>query len=277
MSEEQTSNEPIVRELLLRLQSTGASKAWTQFLESYAPTIMMVASRYAPGPDGADDCFQYVCEKLYENDCHRLLRFNPDRGAKFRTWLIAIVNNLCIDWHRMSHGRQRPPAVIKKLPAMEQLVYRYKFEQNLDLDSCLRLVQISYPRLERQQLTVSVAGIHALLTPRQRWNLGLQRGGNSAVEELTAREGLQPGEIVEPGPGPDLLAQQQQEHDALMHAMSRLTPQQRLLLRLHYQENMPLKDVAHIAGLGDLHQARRRIQTALAELNRLLSASGLKS
>ena len=160
---------------------------------------------------------------------------------------------------------------------MEQLVYRYKFEQNLDHDTYLRLLPASHARFGRQQLSDSVARIHALLTPRQRWNLSLQRGRNRRVEELTGREGHQPGEIVEPGPGPDMLAQQEQERDALLQTMSRLTPQQRLLLRLHYQENMPLKDVARVAGLGDLHQARRRIQAALAELERLLSSSGFRS
>ncbi len=94
---------------------------------------------------------------------------------------------------------------------------------------------------------------------------------------MAEREGHQLSESVEPGSGPELLAQQQQERDALVGAMSRLTPQQRLLLRLHYQENMPLKDVARIAGLTGLHKARYRIQAALAELNRLLSSSGFKS
>ncbi len=166
---------------------------------------------------------------------------------------------------------------IKKLSKMEQLVYRYKFEQNLDLDTCLRLLPVSHPPLGRQQLSDSVARIHALLTPRQRWRLGLQRGRNHPAAGLTEREGQQLSEIVEPGPGPDLLAQQEQERDALSLALSRLTPQQQLLLRLHYQENMPLKDVARIAGLADLHQARRRIQAALAELGRLLSSFGFRS
>lgn len=277
MSEERTNNETAVKELLLRLKSTGDSKAWTQFLESYAPSILMVANRHAHDPDLANDCFQYVCEKLYENDCHRLVQFKPGQGAKFRTWLIAIVNNLCIDWHRSNYGRQRPPAVIRQLSEMEQHIYKYKFEQNLDLDTCLRLLPVSHPRPGRQQLSESVAKIHALLTPRQRWGLGLQRGRIETERELTGNEGHQPNEIVEPGPGPDLLAQQEQERVALLHAMSRLTPQQRLLLRLHYQENVPLKDVARIAGLGDLHQARRLIQAALAELKCQLSSSGFNS
>jgi len=247
--------------------------AWMEFLDIYAPTIMMVAKRYAPDRDQANDCFQCVCEKLCENKCHRLLQFNPDRGAKFRTWLITIVNNLCIDWHRTIHGRPRPPTAIRKLSEMDKLVYKYKFEQNLDLDTCLRLLPVSHPRIRRQQLSDSVARIHKLLTSQQRWGLVFLSGRNRSGAGQTGREDHQPREIVEPGPGPDLLAQQLQERDALLHAMSRLTPQQRLLLRLYFQEKMPFKDVARIVGFADLHQARRQIQDVLAELKNLLSSS----
>ncbi len=160
---------------------------------------------------------------------------------------------------------------------MEQLVYKYKFEQNLDLDTCLRLLPVSHPRIGRKQLSDSVARIHKLLTPRQRWRLGFQRIRNRSRQGLTEHEVHQPDEIVEPGPGPELMAQQEQERDALLCAMSQLTPQQRLLLRLHYQENMPFKDVARIVGLADLHQARRRTRAALVELERLLSSSSPRS
>jgi RNA polymerase sigma factor (sigma-70 family) len=273
MAEERTNNETSVKELLLRLNSAGASEAWTQFLESYAATIMMVAGRYEQDRGRVTECFLYVCEKLWENDCKRLLQFNPDRGATFRTWLIAIVNNLCIDWHRMNYGRLRSPAAIKKLPAQDRLVYRYKFEQNLDLDTCLQLLHASYPQLERQQLSDSITRIHATLTSRQRWNLGLQKNRHLPGKGLADGEGRQEDEIVEPGPGPHRLAQQEQESDALLYAMSQLTPQQRLLLRLHYQENMPLRVVARVVGLTNLHQARRRIQAALEQLAHMLVSS----
>jgi RNA polymerase sigma factor (sigma-70 family) len=273
MSEEQSSNDSSVRELILRMSSNGTARAWAQFLDVYAPTIMTVVSQYAPTADRANDCFQYICEKLCENKCHRLLQFNHDRGAEFRTWLIAIVNNLCIDWHRINYGRQRPPANIKKLPEMEQLVYKYKFEQNLDLETCLRLLPASHPRIKRKQLSDAVARIHKLLTSRQRWGLGFQRDRNRTRKEVPGDEVHQLNAIVDPGPGPERLVQQEQERDALLYVLSKLTPQQRLLLRLHYQENMSFKDVARTVGLTDLHQARRQTQAALEKLERLLSSS----
>lgn len=153
---------------------------------------------------------------------------------------------------------------------MEQFVYKYKFEQNLDLETCLRLLPVSHPPVRRKQLSDSVARIHKLLTPRQRWSLGFQRVRNRPGHGLNDHEVHQPDDIAEPGPGPELLAQQAQEREALSCAMSQLTSRQRLLVRLHFQENLSLKDVARIAGLADLHQVRRRIQYALTELERLL-------
>jgi mannose-6-phosphate isomerase-like protein (cupin superfamily) len=162
----------------------------------------------------------------------------------------------------MNYGRQRPPASIKKLPAKDHIVYRYKFEQNLDLDTCLRLLQVSYPQLGRQKLLDTITRIHAMLTSRQRWRLGVQKNRHRPGKELTGGEGRQDDVIVEPGPGPHLLAQQEQERDALLSAMSQLTPQQRLLLRLHYQENMSLRVVA-----------RRHILYAMAVIDQQAVAS----
>jgi RNA polymerase sigma factor (sigma-70 family) len=271
MSEEFNDNESSARELLGQLLSSKAESTWVRFLAAYSPTIMMVASRYEQDRDLVNDCFLTVCEKLCENNCHRLLQFDPARGAKFRTWLIVIVTNLCIDWHRSNYGRPRAPVAVQNLPESEQLVYRYKFEQNLDLDACFREVQIVFPQFQREQLSESVASIHALLTPRQRWGLSLQRGRVRFGEGSTHGEGLKLSEIPEPGPQPDMKAQKAQERDDLLQAMSRLTPQQRLLLRLRFEEDLPLKVVARIAGLTDLHKARNEIQAALVELESLLA------
>lgn len=270
MAKQQTNKQSSIQELLLRLQTSGVEGAWIQFLEMFASTIVMVARRYEQDRDRVNDCFLHVCEKLCENNFHRLLQFNTGRGASFRTWLIAVVSNLCVDWHRANSGRQRPPAAIKKLSEMEQLVYRYKFERILDVETCLRVLQINYPQLRRKQLSVAIANIHALLTPRQRWSLGFRRGRNRPGKALTEPENQQDNEIVTPGPGPELIAQRDQDRDALLQAMSKLTHHQRLLLHLRFQQDLSLKDVARIAGLGDLHQARRRIESALKQLAELL-------
>jgi RNA polymerase sigma factor (sigma-70 family) len=78
----------------------------------------------------------------------------------------------------------------------------------------------------------------------------------------------------EPGPGPDLLAQDDQDHQRLEAALSRVLPRQRLLLRLRFQQDLTLSDVARLAGLSDTNQAHRQIQAALAALAEFLKDEG---
>lgn len=76
--------------------------------------------------------------------------------------------------------------------------------------------------------------------------------------------------LIETDPGPETVVQLHQSWEELEKAMSKLSNQQRLLLRLRYQEDLPLKEVANLAGLGDLHQAKRRVKGALKTLSELL-------
>ena len=59
-----------------------------------------------------------------------------------------------------------------------------------------------------------------------------------------------------------------QSHDleSLKQALSELSAEQRLALRLRFEEFLSLKDVAHIMHLDNLHQARRIVEKALEQL-----------
>jgi len=52
----------------------------------------------------------------------------------------------------------------------------------------------------------------------------------------------------------------------LRQALARLTPHQRLLIKLRYQQDLSLKEVARLTRLGDPFRARRHIQAALDQL-----------
>ena len=75
-----------------------------------------------------------------------------------------------------------------------------------------------------------------------------------------------------PGPGPEAMVQLEQASAKLKQAMARLEPAQRLLLRLRFQHDLTLDQVARYAGLKNLHVARRRLQTALDSLAEILES-----
>lgn len=260
-----------IGDLLAQLQDSGARKAWSEFLERYSDNIFQVALQYAPDPDRAGDCYLYVCEKLCENNAARLQRFDPSRGAAFRSWLTAIVNNLCIDWHRSLHGRRTLPSGIRSLPELEQQTYRYRVQQSLDLETCLLLLRHQFPDLSRERLSRALSEVQNAIPPKARWR-------QSVLARRMPLDALNPGTGIEPADsndGPERLAQQEQRNEALSAAMSRLTPRQRLLLRLRYEQELRLDEIARVAGLSNLHQARRLILAALRDLQEQLRARGI--
>jgi RNA polymerase sigma factor (sigma-70 family) len=259
--------------ILAELSSFRAEKAWKAFLDSYSAIIMQVIRQYEGEKNHADECFLFVCEKLSDHGFRRLLRFDTQGKARFQTWLKLVVSNLCMDWHRKRFGRQRPYRAITKLSGFDQLVYHYKTECGMSRLSCFNALQLIYPDLTESQLSESLSRLHNALTSRQRWQLSLRRKetGSAILGDLHYNPSIE-NVLAGNDPGPESVAQLRQTRETLAQAMSRLSHQQRLLLRLRYQEGLSLKDVARLAGLGDLHQAKRRIKTALNTLGNLLDS-----
>lgn len=258
--------------ILAGLSSNRVESAWREFLRNYSTLIMGVACQYESDKQRADDCFLFVCEKLSDDGFKRLLQFEPSRKAQFHTWLKLIVSNLCVDWHRKEFGRQRPYRAIAKLSAFDQLLYHYKNECGMSRLASFRALQLTYPDLTENQFTESICRLHTTLTPKQRWQLSVRKretGSAVVIDALDDRSMVT--ELVETSPGPEIVAQLVQAREMLAKAMSQLSHQQRLLLRLRYQEDLSLKDVADLAGLGDLHKAKRRIKEALAALSEILT------
>jgi len=257
-------------ELLARLRSGDGSEAWQQFLDRYAPTIMQLASQYEYDRDRLNDCYLFICEKLSDNGFHRLLCYHPESSAGFRSWLRVVTANLCIDWRRREHGRTRPFKSIRNLSRLDQLVFKFRFEQGMSLQACLNTLQGQIPDLTEPQLIDAVSRLNETLTSRQHWLISARKTETSSMDHAgTVGTGLEP---VDPGPGPEALAEKAEEQTRLSRALTRLTPRQRLLIKLRYQQDLTLKEVARLTRLGDPFRARRQIQAALDELAKHLKS-----
>ena len=257
-------------ELLSRLKSPNRVEAWKQFLDAYSSLIVLIASRYERGGDQVNDCYLFICEKLCEHDFRRLQSYKPEGSASFRSWLNVVIANLCIDWRRHSLGRERPFASIANLPQLEQMTFKYKFQRRMNLQACLERIQMHFPGLTEPQLASAIARVSTTLTSSQHWLLSSQQTETISLHpSKTSGKGIDP---VESQPGPEQTAEQAQHHEKLQCALDQLTPRQRLLIKLRYQQDLSLKEVARLMRIGDLFRARRQIQVALEELKRHMDA-----
>jgi len=255
--------------LLEQLGTASAGAAWTAFLHRYTPLIMGVARQYRHNGQSLHDCYLFVCEKLVDDDFRRLRAWRRHGNLNFTSWLRAVVANLCVDWYRRTHGRQRPFSTVADLTGPDRLVYTQRFELGASFRECHEAVAVAYPQLTELDVALIIRRINRLLTPQQHWALANRQRQAVSLDEpeiLHATELAQ-----EAWDTPEELAAAAQQKRRLQAALRQLPTRQRLLLKLRYQQGLSLKEVARLTGHVDLQQARYQIRLALERLQGLLS------
>jgi len=241
-------------------------------MDQFAPLIINTTRQFEYEQDRINECFMFVSEKLCEDGFQRLLKFNTGGKASFHTWLVTVVYNLCVDWHRKEFGRATLLPAISALPAFDQMVFRYSFKQAMDREACFETLKADFPGLTRQQFSEAIGRVHAVLTPRQRWQISVKNKSRNRTGDTTwSLKPTDVSQLSDQDQNPEVLAQSQQDGQLLQEALSQLPPDQRLLLMLRYQEGLTLKKIAEITRLGDPYRARRQIDTALDMLSGLFS------
>jgi len=253
--------------VLQQLRSGDPHEGWTEFLEAYSSLIFQVARHFERDLDRASDCFQFVCEKLSEDQFRRLLRFKPRGPASFSTWLRAVVRNLCLDWHRQEFGRHRPFRSISRLSTFDQEVFKHVYERGASATETLRLLQSRFPGVAPERVAESRDRIEQQLTADQRWRLGIRsarraQAVGTAVQEAEAA----PIEIADPRPNPEALAIMGERRGALARALDRLSKRERLLMRLRFEQELTLDQIARLLNLGNAQRADRQIRMILSRL-----------
>jgi RNA polymerase sigma factor (sigma-70 family) len=257
--------------LLERLSSGRVDAAWSEFLALYSPLIVHVIRRHDADDERTTECFIHVCGALADDGFRRLRSFRAAGPARFRTWLIAVVSNLCVDWSRKEHGRVRPLRCVARLPELDQQVYHCIYVRGLTRTQSVAALAPRFPELTEATVSEINARLFAMLTPQQRWQLSVRTPALKVVDRGPGPEDDDPAwQVATPGPGPDDLAAELQEQQRLQAALSRLPADQRLLLRLRYEQNLTLVEVARLTGQPDPFRTNRKIQAALDALASLM-------
>jgi RNA polymerase sigma factor (sigma-70 family) len=253
--------------LLQGLATPAAGEAWKLFLRLHTPLIISVTRQYAHDEQRLRDCYLFVCERLCDDSFRRLRAYRPVAGVQFATWLRAVVGRLSVDWLRSEYGRQRPFRAIVGLPDLEQQVYALRFERGLSIPACYQALTARFPEVTEVQLAAVVRRISGMLTSRQRWLLATR---NTPVFSLEEPEVSREAALAVDSDDPERRACEEEQHARLEGALQQLEPQQRLLLKLRYQQGRTLEEVARLAGLQDAFRARCVVQQALQRLQSLL-------
>ena len=265
-------SDPRSSGILRGLRSRNPREAWVAFLEAYSPVILDVIRLFERDEDAAGNCYLFVCERLCRDRFKRLRHFRPTGPASFDTWLRAVVRNLCLDWHRQEHGRHRVFASVGRLSALDQEIFDAVFVECLPVEEAYLKIGPRAPGLTHNALLEGIGRVEQTLTSRQRWLLSVRRA--RAAHSLARRapddeEWLQqvPGEA----PNPESWAALQEKRAALLAGMASLSPRERLLIRLRFERDLTLDEIAKLLRLENAQSADRRIREVLVKLRRQMT------
>jgi RNA polymerase sigma factor (sigma-70 family) len=234
------------------------------FRENLGTLDRIVASlcrRHRLNGDEAEDFGSWVHLKLLENDCAVFRKFRGE--SSISTYLTVVVSMLFRDYRVEHWGRWRPSAVARRLGPLavrlEYLVYCQEFR----LEQAGEVLRTSGADLSDRELAEMLAQIPPRGQPRP---------------VLVDAEVLTPAPAVDEA---DAAVQEEEEEDdrrrarhALFSAMERLEPEDRLILRLRFWEEMSVADIARGLNLPQ-KPLYRRIERALLQLRRELESGGL--
>jgi RNA polymerase sigma factor (sigma-70 family) len=264
-------DSPIVR-ILDRIASHEVQQAWAEFLEAYSGYILQTVKLFERDADSVADCYLFVCERLSEKGFRRLRVFKPGGSAKFTTWLRVVIRNLCLDWHRKEFGRHRVFQSVVRLGALEQGIFRCIHEQGLSQDESLNFLRSNHPHLTLAAFEAGVERVQCALSDRQIWLAGARRHSALPSERDTEDETRETApELIDPAPNIDSLLVINEQRDALERSLSKLTKPELFLIKLRFEQNLTLQEIARLVDLKDAQTVDRRLRAIIEKLRHALS------
>jgi RNA polymerase sigma factor (sigma-70 family) len=237
------------------LRSGNVEGAWDAFLTAYRRLIFATIGRLVRDREERMDAFAMVCGRLRESDFQRLRRFDPRGPARFSTWLVTVVRNLVVDWHRQAHGRRRAAASLDGFSELDQRIYE-------SLCSGMSFVEA----YESLRIKGGFSGSYGafLKAVRRLHREVTQRAGPLARELI----GTDPA--VELAGDPVLIADHGPDHERAMAVLQTLPADVRVATLLFVVDDVPADEVARVVGWPGRKAVYNRVYRALATVRRQL-------
>jgi RNA polymerase sigma factor (sigma-70 family) len=222
--------------------------------------VSFIARRHRLSPTDGEEFASLARLKLIENDYAALRAFKGE--SSLRTYLVTVLNHLFLDDRTARWGRWRPSAVAKRLGPTALLLERLTARDGLSVDAAIETARTNHGVPE------TVADLYAL------------------VERLPGRvprrpSGEEPEDLPDPSPGADaaVLALERSVSsdrigDALERALTALEPRARLVLRLRFQDRLPVNRIAAVVG-EDPKRLYRTIEKLLLHLHESMTHDGI--
>jgi RNA polymerase sigma factor for flagellar operon FliA len=225
--------------------------------------IASVCRRRGLGEDEAEELASTVRLKLVEDDYRVLRRF--EGKSSLGTYLTMVVQRMFLDFLRARRGRKRPSAEARRLGAVAIQLERLLYWDGFGFDEACRILRENHGvRVPWQELEEMAGRLRRPTEHREE--------GGETVDHLA-------GAVERPDAA---LAERQSREEAervvgvLEEALAALDAEDRLILRMRFEEGLTVADVARALHLPQ-KPLYRRIARLLRTLRREMEARGLRS
>jgi RNA polymerase sigma factor (sigma-70 family) len=237
----------------------------SQFLASL-PEIervsRFVARRHRLSLSEADDFCSEVNLAIIRADYAVLASFQG--RSSLRTYLATVIQRLFLDYRRRLWGKWRPSAEARRRGPLALRLEILLYRDGLSLDEALETMRTNFACEESRE---ALADLAQGLPPRN--------GRRPAVEGADGMAALAAGELSSPEAqieGADTALRVQVFIDEAMEA---LAPQDRIVLRLRFEDEVSVADIARTLHL-DQKRLYRRIDEILARFRTSLEGKGIR-
>ena len=212
-------------------------------------------------PDEAEEFAADARLHLIKND-YAVLRAFGERSS-FRTYVIAVLSHLFLDWRNARWGKWRPSAEAKRLGPVAVRLETLTARDRLSFEEACETLRSNYG------VTNSRAELDAMairFPQRSRRTFTTDDG----LDTVAAHDGAADDAVVQA----EAATTASQARRALSSLMSELPDQDRLILQMRYTDGRRIQDIARMLDL-EPKPLYRRLERTLSELRRGLEARGV--
>jgi len=244
---------------------------WRAFVDQYTPRLLQLIEQCGVRDrDEAMDLYVHVCERLAADDCARLRRHDPGKGA-LAAWLGTVVRRMLVDWVRSSHGRKRLFGSIKELSDIDQRVFElYYWRRHTPAEMASLVLDGSGRPIGVSAVFASLERVEQALTERQRADLITLAARTSAAISLEDDEGEPVVNVASEMPTPEAAMLIAHGNESLTAALATLDAEDRVIVSMRFIDGLTLPEIKRALHLDALPADRvaRIIATLRAALER---------
>src|SRR5438874_5909647 len=219
-----------------------------------------VCRRHRLNPTETDDFKSEVRLHLIDRNYEVLRRFGG--RSTLRTYLTVVVQRLFLDYRNRSWGKWRPSIEARRLGPTAILIERLVIRDGWALDQAVEMLRVNQGVALSETLTAFATRL-------------LQRPpGRQFVPESEAdgvASAVAPAEVTVLRAEQDFLAKR--VRGALARARQALAPEERLILKMRFDDGVPVADIARALHL-DQKRLYRTIERLCRDLRTALETQG---